>query len=167
LFVLLGLNCGMLAKDISDLKPEQVDLQAGIITRKRSKTANHPDCPTVTYKLWPTTLDLLKVHAARKGERLLIRDDGQCWVKEEGLGRVDYIAVAYRWVKKQSGADVSPKRPRTLAATLLGQHPQFKFYAQYYLGHSPRSIADKHYVKPNENEFFRALDWLGQQLGMA
>ena len=60
LYLLLGLNCGYTQRDISDLKPQQVDWEAGRITRKRSKTKTQRKVPIVSYQLWPTTLALLK-----------------------------------------------------------------------------------------------------------
>jgi integrase len=38
LYILLALNCGMTQTDVSKLHPSEVDLTAGTITRKRSKT---------------------------------------------------------------------------------------------------------------------------------
>ena len=49
-------------------------------------------------------------------------------------------------------------------ARLLGQHPQYKFYANHLLADSPRNMADRHYVIPSDEEFFKALDWLREQL---
>ncbi len=60
LFMLLMLNCGMTQKDIADLRKLEVDLNAGRIIRKRSKTENFESVPTVNYLLWPETLSLLK-----------------------------------------------------------------------------------------------------------
>ena len=56
------------------------------------------------------------------------------------------------------------KHLRKTASTALGRHPQFKFYANHFLADSPRSIADRSYVVPSEEEFFSALDWLRGQL---
>jgi hypothetical protein len=48
----------------------------------------------------------------------------------------------------------------------LGQHLQYKFFANHFLADSPRSVADRHYAVPSEAEFFMALDWLrGQIIG--
>ena len=58
------------------------------------------------------------------------------------------------------------KHLRKTSATLLGEHPQYKFYANHFLADSPKSIADRHYVRANDVEFFEALDWLrGQIMG--
>ena len=64
------LNCGMTQRDISDLKDEEVDWNAGRIRRKRSKTANHDNVPVVEYLLWPRTFDLLKEY--RSGGELVL-----------------------------------------------------------------------------------------------
>ncbi len=57
LYLLLMANCGMYQNDISELGEDEVDFEAGTITRPRSKT---PNGPVVKYKLWPETLVLLK-----------------------------------------------------------------------------------------------------------
>ncbi len=49
------------------------------------------------------------------------------------------------------------KHLRKTSASLLGEHPQYKFYANHFLADSPRSVADRHYVVPSQNEFFEAL----------
>jgi hypothetical protein len=59
---------------------------------------------------------------------------------------------------------MTPKNLRTVASNQLGTHAKFKSYAQYFLGQSPKTVADKHYVKPNDAEFFKALDWLRSEL---
>jgi hypothetical protein len=48
----------------------------------------------------------------------------------------------------------------------LGEHSQYKFYAQYFLGQSPPTVADKHYVRPSDREFFEALAWLEGALAL-
>jgi hypothetical protein len=60
----------------------------------------------------------------------------------------------------------SPVLPRATAASKLGEHSQYKFYAQYFPGQSPRTVADKHYVRPSDKEFFEALAWLEGALGL-
>ena len=55
---------------------------------------------------------------------------------------------------------------RETSASLLADHRQYKFYVQYFLGHSPKTVADKHYVVPSDEEFFEALGWLRKQYGL-
>ena len=49
-------------------------------------------------------------------------------------------------------------------ATILGRHPQYKFYCNHFLADSPRSVADRHYVTPSDEEFFAALEWFRGQI---
>jgi integrase len=168
LHVLLGLNCGMTAQDISDLQQTQVDWALGTITRKRSKTAIHEDVPVVCYKLWPETFDLLKKYRSDK-DAVLVTKTGKPWIQSSYDGGEEYqhsdsIGSCFKSVCAKTGLSVTPKNLRTVASTRLGAHPQYKFYAQYFLGQSPKTIADKHYVKPNDSEFFEALDWLRSDL---
>ena len=59
----------------------------------------------------------------------------------------------------------APTCLRATASSKLGTHPSYKFFAQYFLGHSPRGMTEKHYVKPTDEEFFQALAWLETALG--
>jgi hypothetical protein len=60
-----------------------------------------------------------------------------------------------------------PKGLRATLASVLAEYPHYKYYVDYFLGHSPRTIAQRHYVHPTDSEFFEALTWLGGQLGLA
>jgi hypothetical protein len=59
---------------------------------------------------------------------------------------------------------LSMKHLRKTSATLLGQHPMYKYYVGHFLADSPKGMDQKHYVKPSEDEFFLALDWLRKQI---
>ena len=169
LHLLLMLNCGMTQRDISDLKDEEVDWNAGRIRRKRSKTANHDNVPVVEYLLWPRTFDLLKEYRSG-GELVLLTESGRPWVrtdlKDGKLVKSDSVASCYIWLKKRLKGFSKPlKQLRKTAASLLDTHPVYGRYAQLFLGQSPRSIADKHYVQPSQVLFDEAVLWLGEQLG--
>ena len=56
------------------------------------------------------------------------------------------------------------KRFRSIAATLLENHPVYGRYVPHFLGHSPKSIAAKHYASPSQNLFDQAIQWLHDQL---
>ena len=59
------------------------------------------------------------------------------------------------------------KHLRKTSASMLGRHAQYKFYANHFLADSPRSVADRHYVVPSDEEFSSALSWLrGELLGV-
>src|SRR5205807_7938743 len=117
---------------------------------------------------------LLKKHRAKDGGLILTTDEGKplvrYWLEGDGdMRRYDCIQSAWsRLAAKMKLAKIrlGMKHLRKTAASLLGQHPQYKFYANHFLADSPRTVADRHYVTPSEEEFFAALDWLrGQVLG--
>jgi integrase len=176
LFLLLGLNCGMLQNDIAELEDSEVNLSAGTLTRPRSKT---PDGPTVTYKLWPETVKLLRKYRAqvslpgRRGGSLFLLSERNSplvryWLEDGKQRRYDIIHSAWKRLTERVDFHKPFKVLRKTSATKLGSHEQFKFYVSYYLGHSPRSVAERHYVRPSDAEFFKACDWLrGQFFGEA
>jgi len=53
-----------------------------------------------------------------------------------------------------------------ISATLLETHEVYGRYVHHFLGHSPKSIADKHYAAPSQELFDKALDWLRQWIGL-
>lgn len=172
LYILLMLNCGMYQNDIAEMHRDEINWTKGTLTRARSKTKEHRG-PVVTYKLWPETLSLLKKQRAKDGELLLTTKDGnplvRYWLDNGEMRRYDCIQAAWTVVARRLKLPkmrLGMKHLRKTAASILGQHPQYKFYANHFLADSPRAVADRHYVIPSEAEFFAALDWLrGQILG--
>lgn len=178
LYLLLMVNCGLYQSDISDLTDDEVDWTKGTITRRRSKTRrNDPNGPTVTWKLWPETFELLTknrntddgIQDEYGRVRVLVTAAGGPLVptglKDNGNAtRTDNVKSAYRRLCDRLGVPVKPlKYLRKTSATLLQGHKEYKFYAQFFLGHSPRTVADKHYVVPSQTEFDAAVDWLRRQ----
>jgi integrase len=142
------LNCGMLPKDIADLKHEEVDWTAGTIKRKRSKTKGEKSVPVVTYKLWSQTLDLLKEYRSADPVFVLLTEKGGRWItegtKDNGeFARSDMVGSNLKYWKRRAKVKRPTKNLRTTAATKLGEHKEYKFYAQYFLGQSPKTVADK------------------------
>jgi integrase len=147
LFILLGLNCGFTSKDILDLRQDEVDWELGIIRRRRSKAEYVENAPVVSYKLWKTTFELLK----------RFRSEGE-----------HVIEVSFEQKIQKSfarlGSGFSFKHLRKTAASFLNeQYPQF---TQYFLGHSPKSVAETHYTKPSYQEFCIALEWLRSRIDL-
>ena len=169
LHILLGANCGMTSKDMNDLQDAEVDWAEGAITRKRSKTQKHDDVPEVTYRLWPLTFALLKEYRSGQPTVLLTRT-GKPWIQTEYDGKYyrhsDSIRSNFRNLSKAIGVKLTPKQMRTAAASTLAKHKEYKFYAQYFLGQTPTEVADTNYVVPNDDEFFRALDWLRSEFAL-
>ena len=169
LYLLLMLNCGMYQNDIAELNADEVNWKQGTLTRARSKTRER-NGPVVTYKLWPETFALLNRHKA-DGDLVLTTDKGNPLVRyrlEDGKMK-HYDTIQYAWsriARKMGQAKIrlGMKHLRKTSATILGQHPHFKFYSNHFLADSPKSIADKHYVVASDAEFFMALDWLRREI---
>jgi integrase len=172
LYLLLMLNCGMYQNDIAELRQDEVDWKKGTLTRARSKTRERGG-PVVTFRLWPETFGLLKKQRAPEGELALTTDEGnplvRYWLEDGGMRRYDVIQSAWSRLAGQlkvRKVRLGMKHLRKTSASLLGRHPQYKYFANHFLADSPRSIADRHYVIPNDEDFFAAVDWLrGQVLG--
>ena len=170
LYLLLALNAGMTQKDIADLKHEEVDWKQGRIVRKRSKTGDFDSVPTVSYQLWPETLALLKKHQSDHPELVLVNEKGQP-LRQEAYGdgkykRTDNVNSAYRRLAKKVKFWKPFKLIRKTGASKLEEHEIYRGFVQLYLGHSPRSIADRHYALPASDLFDRAICWLREQFGV-
>lgn len=174
LHLLLMLNCGMTQVDISDLHPSEVEWTEGRIIRKRSKTSDEPNVPVVNYKLWQLTWELLQEHRSDSPDHVLLTQSGTKWVQTNvsqagKVNRTDCISEAYGRLKNKLRNEPiaweSLKHFRKTSASLIGNHPEFARLVTEFLGHSPESIADIHYVRPSVSEFDRAVEWLGQQYG--
>ncbi len=164
LCILLGLNCGMTQKDISDLLDRDVDWKEGRITRKRSKTSSHEGVPVVSYKLWPETLHLLRelrsgtevVLLTPKGARLM-----QYVLNQNGsLNKIDSIKPLYLRECERLSLKKPFKLLRKTSATLINSNPQSRGLDQLFLGHAPSSIAEQHYVATSKSALDGALEWL-------
>jgi len=178
LYLLLMLNTGGTQIDLAELSKNALDLSRGQLTRKRFKTEDHENVPTVIYPLWPETLQLLKSHlnkddkiVNRHGEPLaLVSTDGKpLLVKGHNakgqLTKTDAIRSAFNRVMrklKNEGTviDGSLKLLRKTASSKLEAHPSYGRYVIHFLGQSPDSIAGKHYVTPDQQQFTAAVKWL-------
>ena len=105
LALLLMVNRGFTQTDVSDLGDDEVDWQAGRITRERSKTGEWENVPVVCNRLWPQTFELLKKY--RSGtERVLLTESGLAYVRKElvsgKLVKADNIASNYTHLSHRS-----------------------------------------------------------------
>jgi|SRR5579864_844633 len=169
LHLLLMANCGMTQKDISDIGQDQVDWDHGRIKRKRSKTKEHVNVPTVDYMLWPLTWELLKAHRATEGERALLTRSGRPWVWSQlvdgELKSADNIASNYTHLQLKLNFNKPLKLIRKTSATLLGNSDTYRDLTGYFLGHAPRGMQERHYVATSQARFDEAITWLGRQYG--
>lgn len=167
LYALLGLNCAMTNADIGQLRADMVDLDAGTLTRKRVKTMEVEGVPVVTYKLWSETVALLRKFKATHPVWMLTSKDNtplyESRQNDDGTTPKKDL-VSKQW--KRIPLPMPFKAFRTIGATLIESHPVYGRFTSYYLGHSPKSIKDKHYAAPGADIFNEAMDWLrGEVLG--
>jgi len=173
LCILLGLNTGMTQGDISDLRPDEVDWEAGVIRRKRSKTRQHKNVPEVAYQLWRETFSLLKKFRRPDCQQVLANDNGAPLVvvalKPDGkLHKVDNIHCNFsRYCRRMGISGRSFKSLRKTAATMLRGNATFSGLESLFLGHAPRSIADRHYAGVPQELLGQAINWLATQFGIA
>jgi integrase len=169
LHFMLMMNCGFTQQDVSDLAQDEVDWNLGTITRKRSKTRDHDDVPTVTYKLWKRTFTLLKQYRQTEGDLVLRTKSGQPWITQRVVGgvfnRTDNTKSVYRHLQNWVSQPKPIKLLRKTSASLLERHPTYGRYVGYFLAHSPRTVRDKSYVVPSQEQFDAATEWLGAQYG--
>ncbi len=166
LYLLMMLNIGATQKDIADLKQDEVDWKEGRIIRRRSKSQTaKKNTPIVNYKLWKNTFDLLKKLRSKDKTLVLLNSKGgslrTARIEGKKLKFCDYIVADYKRLCESLGIHPKPlKLIRKTGASKLNE--KYK-YAQYYLAHSPTSIADKNYVLPTPTQFDKCLAWLGKQ----
>jgi integrase len=164
LYGLLALNCGMNNVDTGSLKKEQVDLAAGTLTRRRVKTGDNVNVPTVTYLLWPETLALLTTFWSDHPDLVLTsKTNSPLWtaaVEGNRTPRKDLILKQWRKTKPA----IKLKSLRSVSATLLQSHEVHARCVSLFLGHAPRTVADRHYAAPPQELFNQALRWLHDQL---
>jgi integrase len=181
--LLLMANCGMTAMDVGDLRNNEIDFAAGTITRIRSKRKKKRGASSTTetgkvkvqWKLWPLTLELLRKNANKSGDFAFTSGDGGqiAYTKIDPVTYkgcdVDLIDKAYRAHCRDSKIAKknirSLKQIRATSATLIGHHKDFARYSQYFLGHAPRSVAEKFYIKPSQDQFDECVCWLGKHYG--
>ena len=166
LYLLLMLNTGMTQKDVSDLKPSEVDWSKGIITRKRSKTRKHKTPPTVSFQLWRPTFELLQSHRSASSDRVLVNANGSPLKIEElnpddKLRKVDNIASAFNRLRRKTGIVKPLKVFRKTSASNIRASREFHGFEHEFLANSLRGITDRHYARFPQDRFDEAVAWLG------
>jgi len=167
LYLLLMLNCGMTQIDISDLHPAEVDWDRGRVIRKRSKTKKREGAPVCTYFLWPRTLELLKGFRSGDPKRVLLTKRGtSVATRSNGSNRTDSVQKTYQRFLRQLGEQGKPLRTfKKTSASLINSEFGLDV-AQLFLGHAPRSIAQKHYIVEDDHRLEKPLRWLAGQYGL-
>lgn len=171
LILLLMLNTGMTQKDVADLKKSELDLDQGRITRFRSKMRKSKAGRLVSYKLWPETIALLQRHMSTDPVRVLTTKSGQPWVWTQttpggDLRKSDNVATIFNALKRKIkliGKGKSPKVFRKTSASRLKRSADFRDLRFWFLGHSERTIADRHYAAADQQHLDAAINWLRTQ----
>ena len=171
LYLLLMLNTGMTQKDISDLKQTEVDWKKGVITRKRSKTAKHEHVPTVAYRLWKEAFRLLCDERSSDANHVFLNETGGHLKVEKldhawKLKNIDNITSAFNRLKRLTKIKKPLKLFRKTSASLLRGKQDFSGVEILFLGHAPRTIADRHYAQAPQLLLDNAIKWLGTQYGV-
>jgi len=168
LYVLLMLNCGFTQVDIANLTKAEIDFTVNTITRKRSKTRKQATVPTVTYQLWPETAHLLKEQLSEKKDLALVNAAGAPLRSETTVDRKfkknDNIRSAWHRICKREKLKFSLTTFRKTSATLLRSQPQFSAIYDYFLGHAPTSVADRHYAAAPQELPHQGITWLREKL---
>ena len=172
LYVLLMLNCGMTQKDVSDLRIDEVDWKEGRIIRKRSKTSEHENVPTVSYLLWPETFRLLQQerNPGSGGQVLRNSNGSELWTETLGpdgkYKKNDNVKNAFDRLRKTAGVNKPLKSLKKTSATLLRGDQRFQGLEGLFLGHAPQSMSDRHYTQVPGKLLDQAIQWLEQELGV-
>lgn len=168
LWALLGLNCGMTQADLGSLTWDMIDMKAGTLTRKRVKTEQESNVPVVTYRLFPETMKLLKSLAKRSGDGLVFTTSAGHRMyevryedSETGMSRaLKKDLFSTYWNRQTPKPKIPLGKYRSIAATALKRDNRFRSFVDYFLGHSPKEISDKHYSAEWDESFFEALDFI-------
>lgn len=174
LHLLLMLNCGMTQKDISDLRKDQIDFAGGAVTRRRSKTKHKKGTPLVSYPLWPETLRLLREHLSDDPVYALLTRSKRRWVRKEivaggKLKKSDNVATLFQHLRRKVKVreeGKSLKVFRKTSATRLKGNKEYRDLRFFFLGHSARTVADRHYAAESQALLAEAVAWLGKEYGL-
>lgn len=150
LYMLLALNTGMNNADIGKLQHHQIDYQNRTLTKRRVKTADNKNAPTVKYKLWAETYALIMQERTSSGQFVLTAE-GKCLYEDKKVGNnarvYDRIKVQWRaFLRKNSHMKkYLLKDFRYFSGDLLNQSPEYRSYRDPFLSHAPRSTGDRYY----------------------
>lgn len=154
LYALLALNCAMNNEDIALLEHRQIDLRKKTLTRKRIKTTEWVNVPTVTYYLWDETIELLKKTMSKNSKYVLTDAAGEILYfteKKDGIATLyDKVGVQWRdYFRRNKNKKYTLKDFRFFGADLLGMNPLHMPYKEAFLGHSLKSVAERNYSSKN------------------
>jgi integrase len=165
LYLCLGLNCGMTQTDIASLRRDEINLAAGTITRKRTKTEQYEDVPEVTYKLWKPTRELLQQHIATEGDLALVGEGGRPLLSVTLDKKTDAVRSAFARLLKKTKIRGTFRMLRKTSAGLL-ENSAWNKLVDLFLGHTAAKISDKDYAKEALGRLAHATAWLAKKYGV-
>ena len=161
LFMLLALNCGFTAVDISNLKADEVDLQEGFIYRGRDKTSHQNKFKTL-YKLFPETKALMEKHQAAKNPDGLffLTKDGTKLEEAKANHRTKNITECFQKSKTKAKieTDFTFKSFRKYGATTIQNQTKSDNIARMFLAHKIYGVLGN-YVKDDFTQLTEALEY--------
>ena len=121
--------------------------------------------------MWRETFALLKKHSSPDHPELALTNRGGAPLRTESVKdgkyeKSDNVRSAFSRLARKLKITKSFKVVRKTAASKLATHDTYKSYVPLFLGHSPHTIADKHYAALSQELFDKAVLWLGKQFGM-
>jgi len=170
LWALLGLNCGMTNADLGALDWSQINQRSWILTRRRVKTGKNPKVPTVKYKLWPEVIERLQALLPQKsGLVFTTLSDGPMYhtrfVEGEATKKAKVTDnFAQRWAEIKPRPRIPLSHFKKVSATALKSDNRFARFTDYFLGHTPKTIADQHYGPESDEPFFEALEFVHDRI---
>ena len=167
LWAMLGLNCGMTQADMGALTWSMIDLVKGTLTRKRVKTEDVIDVPTVTYKLFPETLILL--HELTKKDGLVFTTKNGKPMYETRYDKVTRQAkkkdlFSLQWKRMKVKPTIGLSRYRSIATTTLKKDVVFYAFRFVFLGQKPKDLPDTNYGAESDEPFFKVLDFIHKNI---
>jgi hypothetical protein len=177
LYLLLIANCSFYPSDISSMKKSGLNMGAGTLEHQRQKTGDElteehyksaSNVPVVKYFLWPETLRLLKKFLSDDKERILLNEDGMPLWKDgirEKKGKTNYFKtnnIASAFKRAMEGVEDPPtmEELRKTGAQFLYESKEHERCVQMFGGWSDRTIWERNYVAPTEEQFKAACVYL-------
>jgi hypothetical protein len=125
----------------------------------------------VNYRLWPEMARLLKANLSQHPTFVLTSMANtplwNSYIDANGKRKKNDL-ITQQWARvKHDGVWIRMKDFRSIGATIIADHREYGRYYHHYLGHSPQSIGDKHYVPPSDALFDEIMEHVGKTLELA
>ncbi len=172
-YILLALNCGMLAADLNDLKHSQLSGNRLIHRRKKTRRVKRKKLKTINYKLWDSTVEaIIKVKTDSFQHNELLHTIGGCRIltpKGKGHGTHNNISRNWQSVRVRLGLrkDLTLRKLRNTANQEL-QQTEYRDLEQLWLGHAHTVAGMFYHVVDGQiyEPLDKATDAIGERIGI-